>query len=270
MNNDQQPDSPAMVPAPVAATLATQPASYLTTWPGAFGIYKVSKQVVVLNIWTIVFLIIGYVAASLLGNLKFDSLVVGLLVQIIVLVVSIIYTTAMLIVLFSGVRNEKISISQSLKSSMTFLVRILFNSIIVGIMMFASILLFIIPFFFVFPRLVFTSFLIIDKNMGAVDSISASWEMSKGHVRKVYGIIGAVLVMALLSITIIGIPFSIYFIVMFSAAYTLLYLHINAIKPLAVQTNTPATPLVNVAQTPANPVESTPPSIPTNPTTPTV
>ena len=87
----------------------------------------------------------------------------------------------------------------------------------------ASILLFLIPAFFVIPRLLFAPYLVIDKNMGGVDAVQASWNMSKGHIGKVYGIIGLTLAITLLSITIIGIPFAIYFTVMYSAAFAVLY-----------------------------------------------
>lgn len=87
----------------------------------------------------------------------------------------------------------------------------------------ASAALFIIPVFFIAPRLVLAQYFIVDKNMGPVESIRASWNATKGNVGKVYGIFGATLVMSLLMLTIIGIPFALYFLLMYSAAYPLLY-----------------------------------------------
>ena len=126
-------------------------------------------------------------------------------------------------VYLAGVNNKKISVSESLKSISKYIVNYFIATFIVGLAAVASILLFLIPAFFVIPRLLFAPYLVIDKNMGGVDAVQASWNMSKGHIGKVYGIIGLTLAITLLSITIIGIPFAIYFTVMYSAAFAVLY-----------------------------------------------
>lgn len=251
MNNDQlqnntTQNNPAIAPAPAVAPAANIPAaqsvSSLTAWPGAFGIYKLSKQSVMLNIGTILILFIGNAIFQTIGNIKFENQGIELLVFIFTIFISVVYSATMTIVWLAGIKNEKISLSQTFNKSKDYLVRVLVSSLLLGLATIASLLLFIIPFFFVFPRLLFTTFLIIDKNMGAVDAFSASWSMSKGHVGKIYGIIGATFAMLLLSITIIGIPFSLYFIVMYSAAFTLLYAYTNNTQPLAVLTAAPAAP----------------------------
>lgn len=267
MNNDQPqnnttPNNTASAPgAPATSTPApaAQAVASSTTWPGAFGIYKTSKQAVMLNIGTILVLVIANSIIQGISNNRYENAGLEFLISIVALFVSVVYTTTLAIVWFAGIKNQKISLSETFNKSKPYLIRILLSSLLVGLACIASILLFLIPFFFVFPRLLFTPFLVIDKNMGAVDAFSASWAMSKGHMGKIYGVIGATLAMLLLSLTIIGIPFSIYFIIMYSAAFTLLYTHINTVQPVAaVPANTPATPA------PQAPIESTPaPQAPT-------
>jgi hypothetical protein len=62
--------------------------------------------------------------------------------------------------------------------------------------------------------------------MDILDSIRASWDKTNGHVGKVYGIVGVNILMALLVITIIGIPVAIYLLVAYSAAFAYLYRYI--------------------------------------------
>lgn len=256
--------SPATAPAPAPAP-AAQPIAAMTSWPGAFGIYKASKQSVMLNVGTIIILLIGNSIIQGIGSVKYENSGVELLFSIITLVASVVYSAVLTIVWLAGIKNEKISLAESFKKSKEFLLNIFLSSLLVGLATFASILLFIIPFFFVFPRLLFTPFLVIDKKMSAVDAFSASWSMSKGHVGKIYGVIGATLAMVLLSITIIGIPFSIYFIVMYSAAFALLYVYVNNSQSQPVESAAPVAPIPNAPASPNTQQAATVPS-PAQPT----
>ena len=111
-------------------------------------------------------------------------------------------------------------------------------SIVIGLMLIVSFVLFIVPFFFVFPRLMLVPYYIIDKDMGVFDAIKASWNDSKGNVGKVYGIVGASIVFTLTIILIITVPLTVYLLVAYMAAYPLLYKYITGGKkeqPVAVE-----------------------------------
>jgi uncharacterized membrane protein len=165
----------------------------------------------------------------------------------------------------AAIRGEKPSFSQLAKSMklMTYL-KFIVNYILVALIIVGSVLALIIPVVFILPRVVFSLFLVADKNLGPIEALAQSWELSKGHNNKVWGIIGVYIAFVLLFITIIGIPFGIYFMFMYGAAFYLLYEFIlrgsantvnQAVSPV-VPESPPATPIV--ASSPTSENTSTP------------
>ena len=89
------------------------------------------------------------------------------------------------------------------------------------------------------------NYFLIDQNLGAVDAVKASWNNTKGHAGKVWGITLLSIGMAILIIVLIGV----YFLLMYSAAMALLYTYVISHRtepaPVAVEpTATPTTPAV--------------------------
>jgi predicted lipid-binding transport protein (Tim44 family) len=68
----------------------------------------------------------------------------------------------------------------------------------------------------------------IDKDMGVLEAYKASWHATKGHLGKLWGILGVGLLMALPAVTIIGIVATVYLFFMYSAVGALFYLHLRA------------------------------------------
>jgi hypothetical protein len=204
----------------------------ITEWPGAFGIYKYSKQAIMRNINTFIVLIVISTIINLLSNTIGGSKPSLLLfiATVISALLSVVISIALLVVYLAGISNKQISVSEALNGISKYFVNYVVASIVAGAAALASFILFIIPAFFVIPRLVFTPFLVIDKNLGALDAVQTSWNMSKGHVGKVYGILGATIAMSLLALTIIGIPFAIYFVFMYGAATAVLYNFVSTNK----------------------------------------
>lgn len=211
-----------------------------SAWPGAFGAYKYSKQVVMRNIWTLVVLwliaaIVGGGAERVLGT--GGSLFSSLL--------SVLLTVSYTLVYLAGVRGQEMSIGDSISKAVPFWLKMIGLGIVVSVTLVISLLLLVIPFFFVLPRVSLSHYFLIDKNMGIMESFKASWAATEGNAGKVWGIIGANIAMALLMITIIGIPFSIYFLLMYSGAYVVLYELLNKGKPATAApatTEAPAAP----------------------------
>jgi len=197
----------------------------ITNWPGAWGIYKYSKAAIKLNIKTYVVLLLisGLINTftNMLGGSKPSAML--FIASTLSILLGVVISIAVIVVYLAGINNKKVSVSEALNGISKYIVNYVIAAIIVGVAALASFLLFIIPAFFVIPRLIFAPYLVIDKDMGGVDAVQASWSMSKGHVGKVYGILGATLAMSLLAFTIIGIPFAIYFIVMYAASTAVLY-----------------------------------------------
>ncbi len=99
-----------------------------------------------------------------------------------------------------------------------------------------SFALLIIPFFIVAPRIFLAALYLIDKNMGPVESIKASWNDTRGHLGKIYGIFGVLILMALPIFTLIGIPVSLYLFFMYQASSAILYLYIQKLPQSPVPT----------------------------------
>jgi hypothetical protein len=134
----------------------------------------------------------------------------------------------------AGVRRKKLEVGDVLKQSLPLWLKMIVLDLLVAVAAVLSFIAFIVPFFIVMPRLALVNYYLVDKNKGVVEAFKASWAATQGNVGKVYGIVGATIAMALLVITIIGIPFAIYFLVMYSAVLGVLYEYLEK--------STPATP----------------------------
>lgn len=202
-------------------------------WPGAFGIYKYSKQAVLTNWGTLLGLVLSSMVlsgiVSNLGDKKHTMLyTIG---QLLSLVVAAYASAATTIVALKSVRREKIGFSDALSKATEYFWPILGATLLLYVILAASILLFIIPFFFIAPRLTLTPYFLIDNKLGPVDALKASWEETRGHSGKIWGLVGVNIVYTLLFFTIIGIPFGAYFLFLYMAASALLYYWIRSTKP---------------------------------------
>lgn len=216
-------------PAPVAPTETLQTP---TVWPGAFKIYKHSKQAVKLNLEAILGSILLAFAINLGGSLLSEILfkdlpIADLILNIMVAAVGFVLGGVGTWAYIAGVRGQHVSFKESLAKIEPIWLDLIIINILVSLSYLLSIVLLIIPFFFVLPRLALAVYYLIDKDLKPVDAYKASWYGVKGHSLKIYGIIGANIAMALLMLTIIGIPFSIYFLFMYGAATAVLYEFIN-------------------------------------------
>jgi hypothetical protein len=228
---------------PPAETQSPAPAAALPSvpdsWPGAFGVYKYSKAAVKFNGNTYGLLILLYLVVGIVIDIIFR----GSLGAVISNVVSAYITAGIYIALLLGVRRQKVSTKASLSRTWPLLgLKYLLLSLLVGLSLLVSFLLLIVPFFFVLPRLALANYYLIDKNMRIIEAYKTSWAATKGHAGKVWGVIGAVIVMALLMITIIGIPVAFYLLIMYSAAFAVLYEFIGNKATEAVPTANPGLP----------------------------
>jgi len=211
---------------PQAAALPNVP----DQWPGAFGAYKFSKKAVLVNVWPLIgvyvlFGVIDSVLQSISHN--YGGIIGGL--------IGVLGTTAGVLLFLAGVRGQKLSFGDAISKALPYWLKMFLLGIIVGIMLAVSIILLFIPFLFVLPRVSLAHFFLVDQDMGPMEAVSASWAATKGHAMNVWGIIGVTVLMALLMITIIGIPFSIYFLIMYSGAYVVLYEYLNKKAPVAAK-----------------------------------
>jgi hypothetical protein len=221
------PPQPTVVAAPAAPVPSQAPAGDLPpvpgTWPGGFGLYKYSKAAVKVNVWPLIIIYVAIAVVTLLLETRLKS--AG---QIIGSLLGILGSTAYTLLWLAGIRREKMSAGEALSQGIQFFLNLLIATILVGLISFISLLLLIIPFFFVAPRLALVNYFVIDKKLGPIAAIKASWAITKGNIGKVYSVALASIAMSLLFLTIIGIPFAIYFLLMYSASLAVLYEFLQA------------------------------------------
>lgn len=218
------PPLPPAVPTPRAVDVERVPHE----WPGKFGVYKYSKLAVKNNLATIVLLgvillIVSFVA-ELIGQ-RYGGFLA--------LIVSGVFNAALIYTLISSVRDQKVDFGAAISRGVGSWWQIVVLMLLVDISYVVSLVLLIIPFFFVFPRLSLATYFLVDKRMGVLEAYKASWEATKGNAAKVWGIVVVNILIGVLAITIIGIPFTIYFFIMYSGAYAVLYELLQTAKPAA-------------------------------------
>lgn len=199
-------------------------------WPGAFGAYKYSRDAVRFNLGPYILLafVFPFLASIVISMIDMPSILNSLINN----AVSAYFAVASTLVILAAIRRKRIELGDALKQSEPIVaVKTFFLTLLLGLIVVGSALLFIIPLFIVGPRIILALYYLIDKNLSIGESITASWNITKGHYGKIYGIIGATILMALLMVTIIGIPFSIYFLVMYSAVTPLLYIYLEKKAP---------------------------------------
>ncbi len=232
-----------MATTPLINDIQTVPQS----WPGAFGVYKHSKTVVSTNLWVIVLLFVFSFALSSASSIADEKSTAYMSISLITSLASLWFQASMVMAFLSGIRAKRVSINDALQTGGTFFVKFLLQSLLMGLIAIVSFLLLIVPAFIILPRLALAQYYLLDKNMGVVDSLKASWEATRGHVGKVWGIFGVNILIGLLFITFIGIPFAAYFGLMYSAAIAILYVwlekHGEKFPPKA-KTEVPAGPII--------------------------
>lgn len=190
------------------------------TWPGAFGLYKYSRAAVMLNLGTFVILWL----IDIIGGMFQRVEVLGPLIS---LVVSLVFSVMLICTQLASVRGKKLEIGEAFNRGVPFIIKMFLLSVLVALSVIGGLILFIIPGLIILPRLSLAHYFLIDKNMGVMDAYKASWNETKGHAGKVWGIIGVSLLMLLPIITIVGILVTVYWLVMYSAALCLLYVYLT-------------------------------------------
>jgi hypothetical protein len=212
---------------------STAPSKVKTTWPGAFGIYKLSQQAVKTNLWPLVScylvsFLIAIVLEAILPTSKNEAWSSHESIKnLLNFVLNVPLITATTYLWLAGTKGEEVSFGDAVRKGITLYVPMLLCVLLLYVLISLSLLALIIPFFFVMPRLVMSTLFLVDKNLDPWESIKASWQASKGHSGKVWGIIGVAFLMVLPCLTIIGIPLSIYWWLMYSAALAILYRYVH-------------------------------------------
>ncbi|MEI7758954.1 MAG: hypothetical protein WCJ05_02115 [bacterium] len=204
--------------------------SILKEWPGAFGIYKYTKSAVKNNLSFIIILLlastgIGFLASLISNTSGHNSFsAIGSTISYFVSVVVSAALTYTFLEISKGTSIGWDDIYEIIIKRFWYIVGALILS---GLIAAASILLLIIPAFYVIPRLALVQYFVLDKGMSPPDAIKASWNTTEGNYGKIYGIVGVSILIVLPAITIIGIIATVYFGIMYYPVFAMLYLHLT-------------------------------------------
>lgn len=203
--------------------------SFPDKWNGPFDLYKYSKQIVMLNLTTLLILFVADLVVALILQFILKSL--G---SFLGYIIGALFEASLIFVFLEGAKGHKIEIGDALNNGVKHWLNFIFLLILTGLSVTIGLILFIIPGLFIIPRLVLAPYFLIDQNMNAIDAYKASWDATKGHALKAWGIIAVSVLFGILVIVIIGI----YFVIIYSAATAVFYLLVT--KRLNVAA--PATP----------------------------
>lgn len=203
--------------------------SKVSEWPGAFGAFKYSSRAIIINLATVLIIIAISILLSILQGAFKDSAALSSIYSVLSGVASAILGVTAYIVYLNGAKGKKIEIGDALKQtlSLPLLINMFVLSIMVGLSIFFGLLLLIIPGLIILPRLILAPYFLIDQKLDCVEAFKASWNTTKGHSGKIWGTIGAAIVMFLPAFTIIGIPLTIYLLFMYAAIHGVLYEYIK-------------------------------------------
>lgn len=107
------------------------------------------------------------------------SIVLGIIVVIGISVLLVLLSIATLIAQLASVRGKKISFQEVISQAQPFFWKFVGLGILSALVVIAGFILFIIPGFLAIFFLIFSSYLMVDKNLGVVDSMKGSYELVK-------------------------------------------------------------------------------------------
>jgi len=198
-----------------------KPVVPLDSWPGAFGVYEPSRDAVRRNLSTVILLfvlslVIGIVIGLIFGRVFWlNEIVSGL--------VGAVMGAAQIYTYIGCVRGRTVELPDAINEALPLFFKFWVLTLLILFSVIGGFILFIIPGLLIVPRLALSPYFLIDKQMGILEAYQASWNATKGHAGKVWGLFGVVFLMTLPSLTILLIPLTMYWAIMYSTAPALLY-----------------------------------------------
>jgi hypothetical protein len=153
----------------------------------------------------------------------------GLLVATIIVVVAMIaLAPAFTIALLESAKGQKVAIGHVLRESWKYAFRVFVGGVLTLLAVIGGLILFIIPGLIFGAWFAFTTYIIIDQNVGAVEAMKRSKALVKGHVIETWGLFGMTSVFNILNIIpILGALASAALSIMYLAAPALRYMQLK-------------------------------------------
>ncbi len=184
------------------------------SWSSPFDLFKYSKAIVQLNLSTVIILLVGYILIELILRIALKN--IGILISYLI---DPIVVGGLTYAYLQGSKGKRVELDEALNVGVKNWLNFLILGILLAVICIVSLVLLIVPFLFVLPRVVLSPYYLLDKGLSPIDAIKASWEGTKGHAWDVWGIFLVTILFGLLMLVIVGI----YFYVLYSAALCVLY-----------------------------------------------
>lgn len=204
-------------------------------WPGAFDAYKLVKPYIKPRIWDILAaaglgILAAIVVDVVLGSIFKHSFVDVVLTELAGLAAGAFIQAAIITIYFASLKGDQLTFNGAVNYGFNRLLPLLGLLIVVDVILIVSFVLLIVPFFLILPRIYIAPFFLIYNDCTISEALAASWHLTRGHSGEVYGIIGINLLLGLLCLTIIGIPFAIYWGVINYGSFALLVMSLSETK----------------------------------------
>lgn len=213
--------NPPVVPASTSTATAA-----VSNYPGAFGLFKPSSQAIrlafvpLLLIYVILFAI-GIVIGLFSGNNKDLADSLGSILNIVSQVITIPMFSFIILYAVRGTRKE---LRESFDYATQNILRFFIANLLAALAVIGGLILLIIPGILIAMKFSMTNYILVDNpKMSGTEALSRSWDMTKGHMGKIFGIIGVSILMLLPVITIVGIIATVILLVLYAAAMPVLY-----------------------------------------------
>ncbi len=239
--NSNNPEQPATFPPPTNDAASTSPSGS----PSAFELFKPSIEAVRLNIGTLLFLVLPPTVYFLLLSLITGAMPHMLFMQneqiadgsvgfsyflltLIGSALAIVFSAGLPYTLLKSVRHGTVTVREAFDVGLHFLWRFVGVTFISSLIVAAGLILFIVPGVIAIHRLLLAVYVLYDENLGIKDALKRSAELAKLHPGELWGVIGILAGLVLLS----AIPYAgwLFTVVSFfySAAPALRYQQIQA------------------------------------------
>jgi uncharacterized membrane protein len=184
--------------------------------PSAFSLFKPSWEALKLNLSTFLLLLFIPIVGTIVlfaGSFGFlstghssGSLSVGFAAAIIVLVIyELLLMPALVYAQVKSAQGQKVSVSEVLRGGRQYFWRFYGVAILSGLIILGGFILLIVPGLFMLKRYYLATYMLISDDLGVMEALRRSAEVSKRYAGAVWGLLGVTLLLALVGIVpIIG------------------------------------------------------------------
>lgn len=208
-------------------------------WPGAFGAFKPSREAVRRSLSTLIWLavldVVVNIGLTIVLRAVFGSTAGGTLYDVGSLFTSSLFIIAQVYVYLQGIHGKRVELNELYPAISPYWMRMVLLDLLIVVTVVAGLILLIIPGIYFGLRLSLAPYFLVDKNMDIMEAYKASWDATKGNLKKILGIIGVYILMILPVVTLIGGLATIYFTFMYAAVYALFYEHVKNKNPEDVE-----------------------------------